>query len=67
MYKIEGLEQTYVDKKDSFDLPDNLIVQLFSISFTHARALLSIELSPTIYKNRYFLPIIDPTSILNNE
>lgn len=64
-FGIEGLEQTYRKEDESYDLPDNLIIQLYGISYTHARALLTTELSPTIYKNRYFLPVIDPSSIIN--
>ena len=63
-YKIEGLDKAYNKEKDLFDLPDNFVIQLYSIGYTHARALLSVEVSPTMYKEKYFLPVIDPSNLL---
>jgi len=63
-FEINNLKNTYLPEEDAYDLPDDLIIQLYSISYTHTRALLSNELSPTIYKNKYFLPIIDPRQII---
>jgi hypothetical protein len=48
-YHIKGLDKVYNKKTDSFDLPDDLTIQLYSLSYSHARALLSTELSPTNY------------------
>lgn len=64
VYEVKGLNETYNAEKDAFNIPDDLIVQLYAISFSHARALLATELSPTVFKDKYFLPIIDPKDIL---
>jgi hypothetical protein len=64
IFHVNFLESTYNKAKDAFDLPDNLVIHLYTISYTHARALLATEASPTIYKDRYFLPIIDPSQLL---
>ena len=63
-FSIEGLDKTYVKSSDSYDLPDNLIIQLYGISYSHARALLSVELSKTVFKDKFFLPVTDPSEIL---
>jgi hypothetical protein len=63
-YYIDGLEKTANTNNTSFDLPNNLLIQLYSIAYTHARALLSVEISPTTYRNKYFLPVINPNSLI---
>lgn len=64
VFAIKGLENTYNELESRFDLPDNLIIQLFAISFSHARALLAVEISPTVYRDKYTLPIIDPKKFI---
>lgn len=64
VYEVKGIDQVYTAEKDSYNIPDDLIVQLYSISFSHARALFATELSPTVFKDKYFLPVIDPKDIL---
>jgi hypothetical protein len=66
IYIVNGLGSVYNKEKDNFDLPDELIVQLFGIAYTHSRALLATEISPTIYKGKYMLPVIDPRIFLKN-
>lgn len=65
LYYLKGLEETYSQEKDSFDLPSNLLLQLLSIAYTHSRALLAKEISPTCYHEKYFLPIIDPRDLID--
>lgn len=64
-FSIQNLESTFNKDDEKFDLPDGLIVQLYSLSYSHARALLSVELNRTVYKDLFYLPVIDPTKILN--
>lgn len=64
VYEVKGIDQLHTAEKDSFNVPDDLIVQLYAISFSHTRALFATELSPTVFKDKYFLPVIDPTDIL---
>lgn len=64
VFFIQGLEQTFNVEKNAFDLPDPLLVQIYGIAYTHARALLATEISPTCYHERYFLPVIDPSKLV---
>ena len=66
-YHIKGLDKIYNKETDSFDLPDDFTIQLYSLSYTHARALLSTELSPTNYRDKYFLPVINPSHFIKND
>lgn len=67
VYAVKGLDVVYNKDQNYFDIPDGLIIQLFSIAYSHARALLAIELSPTIYKDKYMLPVIDPKFFLKKD
>ena len=60
VFKFESLEILINKENNNFEIPNNLLVQLYSLSYSHARALLAAENSRTIYKDKYFLPIIDP-------
>lgn len=64
-FSIQNLESTFSKEDEKFDLPDGFIVQLYALSYSHARALLSVELNRTVYKDLFYLPVIDPTKILN--
>ncbi|MDM1346432.1 hypothetical protein HX017_14225 [Myroides marinus] len=64
-FSLQNLSSTFSKENEKFDLPDGLIVQLYALSYSHARALLSIELNRTAYKDIFYLPVIDPTTILN--
>lgn len=64
-FSIQNLENTFSKDEETFDLPDGLVVQLYALSYSHARALLAVELSRTVYKDLFYLPVIDPTNILN--
>lgn len=67
VYQINGLDKFYNSEENNFDIPDGLLVQLFSLAYSHARALLATEVSPTIYKDKYILPVVDPTGFLKKE
>src|SRR5690606_16546446 len=51
-------------EKDSVDIPDELMVTLYSLAHTHARALLASDVQNTIYKDKAFLPVVNPKEIL---
>lgn len=48
-----------IDDKESLDLPEPLWVTLFSVSFTHARAMLARSAAGTKY-NHLIMPLINP-------
>ncbi|HET6558408.1 MAG TPA: hypothetical protein VFG54_13910 [Prolixibacteraceae bacterium] len=63
-FEFIGLEGYYNKERDVYDLPDNVAIQIYSIAYTHARALLAVETSRTVYKDKYFLPVIDPNLLI---
>lgn len=65
-YLFQGLEKIYNKEKNAYDIPDDIVTQIFGIAYTHARALLATEISPTAYKDKYFLPVVDPTRFIPN-
>lgn len=67
VYFIEGLEKIYNKEADAYDFPDALLIQLYGIAYTHSRALLAIEISPTCYRDKYFLPVINPADLLQKK
>jgi hypothetical protein len=67
IYQVKGLESVYNKEKDYYDIPDGLLLQLYSMSYSHARALLATEISPTIYKDKYFLPVINPNDLIKKK
>lgn len=66
-FKVAGIEQSFNAEDNSYDFPPEFLVQLHSLSHSHARALLASELSSTTYRDHFFLPIIDPRNILGLE
>lgn len=62
---IEGLKEALNSEKDALNLPKSLLQQMYGIAFSHARALLAVELSPTNFKGRYVLPIVDPAMLVH--
>lgn len=64
VFFVENLKSTYNKETNAFDLPNELLVQIYGISYTHARALLSMEISPTVYRDKYFLPVINPINLV---
>lgn len=65
VFEIKDL--TIKKDKEEIELPENLMVQFYAISFSHSRALSATEISPTVYKDHFMLPVIDPAVFLNNQ
>ncbi len=66
IFKVKGLDQ-YRQGDSQYNLPDDLMQQLFSLAYSHARALVAVEIAPTIYNGRYMLPVIDPHDFLEDQ
>jgi len=66
-YKLVHAEAIISKEDMTLKMPDQLMVTLYSMAHTHARALLATELKNTIFKDQLFIPIIDPKSILNHK
>ncbi|SEH96831.1 MULTISPECIES: hypothetical protein [Epilithonimonas] len=56
-FQIKTDRRLIVDDNE-IDLPSNIFLELFSLSYTHSRALLATELNPSIYKNEFFIPVL---------
>lgn len=63
IFSILNLEIAFDETNNKFNLPNELVHQLFSISYTHCRALIAAELNKTIFKDILYLPIVDPRII----
>ena len=66
-FNVKDLDKVFNEKTNAFDLPDDLLIQLYSISYTHSRALLATELNSTIYKEKYFLPVVNPQIFISKK
>ena len=67
VYQIKGLKDIYNETDNVYDIPNEFLIQLYSLAYSHTRALLATEVSPTVYKDKYFLPIINPQDFLKNK
>lgn len=63
-YSIINTESIISKEDKTLHMPDKLMVMFYSMAHTHARALLATELKTTIFKDKLFIPIIDPSAIL---
>lgn len=64
-FEIQNLND-FVTEEDEVNIPDSLVVTLFSISYSTMRGVF-YEKSRGTMAERLILPIIDPTSILQKE
>lgn len=64
VFLVNELEQLFNSKENSYDLPNNFLLQLLGISFSHSRALLSTELQSTAYADKFILPVVNPSILL---
>ena len=62
---VKGLKR-FVEpgSPSSITLPDGLMLMLFSISFTHARAIQAVNVASTKFSS-FVLPIINPAEVYN--
>jgi hypothetical protein len=63
-YLIQDLKKYYESDAESYNLPNNFILQILGIAFSHSRALLNTELQSTVYADKFILPVIDPSILL---
>lgn len=66
IFAVDNLQDFFIPESNSYHLPSSVLVQLFSLAYTHARALIAIEISPTVYKDKFFLPIVDPNAMIKS-
>lgn len=64
VFLINELKKLFNSKENSYDLPNNFLLQLLGISFSHSRALLSTELQSTAYADKFILPVVNPSILL---
>ncbi|MBL6662601.1 MAG: hypothetical protein ISP71_00730 [Flavobacteriales bacterium] len=57
---------TVVDHESIINLPDHILATMYGLSYTHARALLCSSLAPTMLRDGFMLPIINPNVFIQN-
>lgn len=65
--KYEAVNIPISEETKMVNIPDQLVVTLYAMAHSHARALLASDLQNTIYKDKVFTPVIDPKEILNHK
>lgn len=66
-FYIKNLHEAFDEEKQTYELPTSLLVQLHSLAYSHARALAATEVSPTAYKDKFFLPVVDPSKFIQKK
>lgn len=66
VYDFQNLEYFYNEAENHFEIPDAIVTELCGIAYAHSRTLLGIELRPTVYRDKYYLPITDPEIFIKN-
>ena len=64
VFLVQDLEKLFNPEENSYNLPDNFLLQLLGISFSHSRALLATELKSTAYAEKFILPVVNPKILL---
>jgi len=67
VFHIKNLHEAYDEEQQAYDIPSGLLVQLHSLAYSHARALAATEVSPTPYKDKFFLPVVDPSKFIQKK
>ena len=65
-FLVKGLTESYIEDKGMFNIPDSFLMATHAIAFSHARALLSVNLSSTNYNGLYNLPILNPADLIGS-
>lgn len=65
VFTVLELAQFHDRKSNIFNIPDNIIVTLLSLSISHSRALLAKNALGTRYADLY-IPIVNPTEVFNH-
>lgn len=63
VFIILELNSLYKAENESFNIPDNILVTMLSLSISHSRALLSKNCLGTKF-SEIIIPIINPTEVL---
>ncbi|PRY98211.1 hypothetical protein BY457_11023 [Marinilabilia salmonicolor] len=67
VFDIKNLSEVFDEEKQSYEIPIGLLTQLHSLAYSHARALAATEVSPTAYKDKFFLPVVDPSKFIQKK
>jgi hypothetical protein len=63
VFLILELADFYMSETDQFNIPDNVLVTLLSLSISHTRALLAKNAIGTKFAELY-IPIVNPSEVL---
>lgn len=65
--KYEAVNLPVSEDREMVNVPDKLLVMLYGMAHSHSRALLANDLQNTMYKDKVFTPVIDPTGISTSD
>lgn len=66
-FEVQNLTAFFDEEKDDYSFPNEFMIQILGLSYTHCRALIAIEIGPTIYKDYFMLPVIDPSELIKGK
>lgn len=64
VFSVLELEDFHKTESETYDLPDNLMVTILSLSVSHTRALLAKNAQGTKFSGLY-IPIVNPNDLFN--
>lgn len=63
VFFVENLQEFKKEDGTTYDIPDNGLVTMLSLSISHTRALLSKNTQGTVYAS-FLIPIVNPVEIM---
>jgi hypothetical protein len=63
VFHVRNLKDLKVKEPEAYNFPQDFLNHIYGLSVTHARALLAMEISPTNYRDKFILPIIDVSKL----
>jgi hypothetical protein len=67
VFEIKDFNTFFDKEKNVHEIPANNLMLFYSLAYTHARALLCVEIAPTIYRDGYILPVINPSIFIQDK
>ena len=67
VFEVLNLKAIFDIQTNMYQIPDPLLISTHGLAFSPARALLATEMARTNFKNKFYLPIIDPSQFVKNK
>ena len=66
-FEVGNLQLADPVDPESLIMPEEILLQIYTNSCAHARALLAVELKDTIYNEKFFPPILVPKNSIDQQ